>query len=343
MTLQPFAGVDTFPTHHCITGSLRRVYEANGVAISEEMLLGLGSGVGFAYFHFKGTDPFYGGRGNFERPGVEGLEKTVGHRTGVQVESHVTGSRRKAEAALNDMLEAGETVMVYLDMGFLPYLGLPDDYHFGAHCVAVVGYDAATGSVLVGDRDDVFHELTLDVLEQARGSKHKPFPPQHKWYTFEFGAAHDPRPEDIWESIRDVTTFMLEPPITNFGVKGIRKAAKQTVKWPDLLDDEALRRTCYTTSIFIDATGGTGGGIFRYMYGRYLAEAAEITGEQRLEKIGDEFRFVGDSWEEVATSFQAASEASDPGGMLPCVVAPMFDIADDEETLWKELARLGET
>lgn len=341
MTLQPFAGIDPFPTHHCITGSLRRIYEANGYRISEEMLLGLGSGVGFAYFHFKGTDPFYGGRGNFERPGVEGLEKTVGRRTGVKVESHTTSSRRIAETTLVEMLNSGEPVMVYLDMGFLPYADLPEGYHFGGHTVAVVGYDPDNHMVLAGDRDETFHPISLDTLEEARGSTFKPFPPQHRWYSFDFGSAHPPTAEGVWDSIRDVTRSMLEPPISNFGVKGIRKAAKQTLNWAGVLDDEALRRTCFTTSIFIDATGGTGGGIFRYMYGRYLAEAAGITGESRLEKIGDGFGHVGDDWEEVAASFREAAEAEDPAAMLEEVVAPMFDIADKEESLWEELAALG--
>lgn len=340
MTLEPFPGVEPFPTHHCITGALRRVYEARNYRISEEMLLGLGSGVGFAYFHFKGTDPFYGGRGNVERPGIEGLEKTVGRRTGVEVESHFTSSRRKAESALLEMLENGVPVMVYLDMGFLPYLNLPEGYHFGAHSIAVVGYDSETRMVLAGDRDDTFHAISLDTLEEARGSAFKPFPPQHKWYTFDFGAAHPPTPEGVWDSIRDVTGAMLEPPISNFGVKGIRKAAKETMKWPDTLDEEDLRRTCFNTSIFIDATGGTGGGIFRYMYGRYLAEAAEITGEDRLGKIGTEFHRIGDAWEEVAASFRAVAEIESPATMLGETVAPMFGIADDEEHLWGELAVL---
>lgn len=342
MTLKPFPGVEPLSTHHCVTGSLLRVFAPNGIHISEEMLLGLGSGVGFAYFHIKGIDPFYGGRGNFERPGVEGLEKTVSRRLGIEVESHVTSSRRKAEAGLFEMLEAETPAMVYVDMGFLPYLGLPDDYHFGGHTVAVVGYDPDQATVLVGDRDEAFHDVALEDLERARGSKFKPFPPQHKWYTFDFTDAHPPTSEGIWDSIRDVTSFMLEPPISNFGVKGIHKAAKQTVKWPEVLDEAALRRTCFNTSIFIDATGGTGGGIFRYMYGRYLEEAAGITGVKRLAEIGNGFGEVGDLWEGVATSFRKAAEAPDPAALLESTVEPMFTIADREESLWTHLMNLAD-
>jgi len=53
MTLRPLPGFRHFTTHHCVTGSLRPIYAHNGYDISEEMLLGLGAGVSFSYWHFK--------------------------------------------------------------------------------------------------------------------------------------------------------------------------------------------------------------------------------------------------------------------------------------------------
>ena len=338
MTIKPFPGVEPFYAHHCVTGSLRRVYEANGYDISEEMLLGIGSGVGFSYWHFKGTDPFYGGRANFERPGVEGLEQSVGRRTGVGVESFVTSSRKKAETSLLKMLDEEQAVMLYVDMGFLPYLDLPDDYHFGGHTIAVVGYDADASKALVGDRDEAFYEIDLEDLEQARASKFRPFPPAHKWYGFDFSKARPPTETEIREAIHEAAIGMLEPPISNIGIKGIEKAAKQTLKWPEVLDEEALRRTCFGISIFIDHIGGTGGGIFRYMYGRFLTEAADATGDARFGALAEGFHEIGDRWERVADVFREAAEASDPAEMLDLAVEPMPSIAATEEELWKGLA-----
>ena len=171
MTLEPLEGFKPLTTHHCITGSMRHVYVYNDHPISEEMLLGLGAGVGFIYWHQKGAPPIIGGRANFERPGVEGLEKSTGRRTGVRVESYTTSSARKAERTLLETLDAGQPVMIYCDMGFLPYFDFGDkEYHFGGHAVVVCGYDAETRQALIADRDGELHPVSMDALEKARGS-----------------------------------------------------------------------------------------------------------------------------------------------------------------------------
>jgi Butirosin biosynthesis protein H, N-terminal len=123
--LQPFAGFATYPTQHCVTGSLRHVYDFHGYPISEDMLLGLGRGLGFVYFHIGGSDPFYGDRANHASPTEEGMEKTAGRRTGVAVEAHATSSARKAENALRVLLERREPVLVYVDMVWLRMSVIP--------------------------------------------------------------------------------------------------------------------------------------------------------------------------------------------------------------------------
>jgi hypothetical protein len=336
--LRPFPGFATYPTHHCVTGSLKHVYDYHGYPVSEDLLLGLGRGLGFVYFHIKGTDPFYGGRANVARPGEEGLEKTAGRRTGVSVQAHATASARTAQATLRELLEAKEPVLVYLDMGFLPYFELPEGYHFGGHVIAVAGYDPDTGRVLIADRDRELHPVGWEALEKARGSQYKPFPPRHTWYTFGFAAARPPAPGEVGEAIGEVCHAMLAPPIANLGVKGIRTAIRETARWPQVLDADALRRTCLNTAMFIDRRGGTGGGIFRYMYARFLGEAASITSEPRLTAMGTELTAIGDRWEEVATAFDTAAQADNPADLLEAATKPMHDIADREQDFWERLA-----
>jgi len=340
MTLKPLAGFKSLKTHHCVTGSMRHIYVYNDHDISEDMLLGIGAGVSFSYWHFKGQTPFMGGRGNVGRPSEEGLEKTAGRRTGVHVESFHTSSARKAERTLLERLDAGQPVMIQCDMGFLPYFDFGDtDYHFGWHIVVVCGYDAETRQVLIADRDGVY-PVSMDDLAKARGSKYKPFSPMHKWYIFDFSNKRQPTADEVREAIAEQAKAMLEPPISNVGVKGIRKAAKRALEWPGQMDGDVLRFTLFNTFIFIDAEGGTGGGIFRYMFSRFLREAAVITGDARLNESADAFQHIGDRWQEVAAIFKRGWETDDPATVLPETTAPMTEIADLEAAAWTRLREL---
>ena len=291
MTLKPVEGFQHSTTHHCVTGSMRHVYVHNDHDISEDMLLGIGAGVSFSYWHFKGQPPLLGGRG---MPKLS-LEEIAGQRTGVKIEPHTTTSARRARQTLLDMLDVGHPVMLQVDMGFLPYFDFGgEEYHFGGHVVVACGYDPDTDRVLIADREEELHPVPMEDLAKARGSTYKPFPPRNKWYTFDFGQKRQPTADEVRLAIAQQAGPMLEPPISNIGVKGIRKAARSVPKWPDKLEPGEVRWALFNAWIFISPTGGTGGGTFRYMFSRFLREAAEITGDPRLEESADEFQHIGD-------------------------------------------------
>jgi hypothetical protein len=337
MALEPFAGFRRFPTHHCVTGSMRHVYQLEGRDVSEELLLGLGAGVGFVYWHQKGQAPFLGGRANVGRTGEEGLEVLAGRRTGVDVTRHTTSSARKAEGQLVADLSAGVPTMLQVDMGLLPYVEFPGEYHFGGHVVAVVGYDPPTRMVLVCDRDTTLHPVSLDALAAARSSRFQPFPPRHGAWTFDFTGQRTPRPDEVRDAIGDAATAMLEPPIRNLGVPGIRKAAELIAGWPSGMATDALAEACRNGYLMIDATGGTGGGMFRYMYARFLDEAADLTGDAALGEIGARLHVAGDRWQDVATLFDKASREAMPTEPLADIPPILLTIADLEESIWHDL------
>lgn len=334
MTLHPLPNFESLETHHCVTGSLRHIYVFNNHSLSEDLLLGLGGGVGFIYWHMKGALPFIGGRANARGE----FEPLVGQRTGVTIEAHRTSSASKAKRVLVDMLDAGQPVMLHVDMGFLPYFDFGgNEYHFGGHVVVACGYDATTGQVLIADRDSDLHPVPMDVLEKARGSAFKPFPPKNTWYTFDFGQKRAPMPGEVRAAVAEQVQGALEPPIRNFGVAGIRKTAAQIRTWPALLSEDDVHFAMFNTYIMIDAAGGTGGGLFRYMFARFLREAGTITGASRLLACADTFQSVGDHWQEIAMLFKRGWSAESPAEALAEIVAPLRSVADAEEAAWTAL------
>jgi hypothetical protein len=342
MTLQPFPGFKHFTTHHCVTGSLRHVYAFNGYPISEEMLLGLGSGVGFIYWHPKNSAPFLGGRANAGRPGEEGMEKAAGRCTGVKVELHRTESTARAEKTMLELLENRQPATLALDMGFLPYFDFQgQEYHFGGHVVVACGLDLPNRQVLIADRDMPLHMVSLESLAQARGSKYQPFPPHNAWYTFDFSRKRAPLAAEIWPAIRQCAQGMLEPPIANLGIRGIYKAAQCIIEWPQIMDDTALRLACLNAAIMIDARGGTGGGLLRSMYGHFLEEAAEITGEPKLREVAKQLLAAGQRWDDVAALLDHCYLADKPQELLIEASQLLPKIAAIEEKAWRELWRLS--
>jgi hypothetical protein len=337
MMVKALEGFRHLQTDHCVTGSLRHLYAFHGHDLSEDMLLGLGEGVGFAYFHFKGQLPFLGGRAQ-PKPSMEEIAAT---RTGVVVKARASSSDAAAASGLLSKLAQGEPAMLQVDMGFLKYFDFGGtDYHFGGHVVVACGHDAATDTVLIADRDRALHPVAMRDLTAARGSRHKPFPPNRRTWDLDFSGYHAPRRDAILAAARNQADAMLAPPIANIGVKGIRKAAAEIGKWEAQLEPSQLKGALFNAWIFIDKTGGTGGGTFRRMFSRFLREAAAATETPSLETASREFGGIADAWDSVAVQCRKASESSDPAAMsscLPAIGRALAGVADREDAGWQSL------
>lgn len=325
------------PSHHCVTGSMWRIFHWAGCPVSEDMLLGLGEGLGFIYWHSKGMDPFLGGRTNSGRPGEEGLERTAARRLGVGLQEFQSGVAEKGQRHLLDSLRAGKPQSLQVDMGFLPYFNWDFEYHFGGHVVAACGLDEDASLVYIADRETEIYPVTYADLAKARNSQYKPFQPRQRSVTFDFSGFHQPEPAEVLAAIRPVVKGMLHAPITNLGVRGIYKAAERIRRWPKDLEARSLANAVFNLFIFVDSTGGTGGGIFRYMYGRFLHEAADITGIHALAGVGDDLKGGADRWQEVALMARSASESGKPADCLEEISRRLVVIAEAEQAAWEKL------
>lgn len=337
--IQPFDNCPALDGCHCQTNSLAKIFHHYKCPLSEDMLLGLGAGMGFIYWSQKGIPPFVGGRGN-----VKTFFKDLGERISVKIETKTTASEKKAEKVLLEKLNNNEPLMVFGDMGFLPWFELPDDYHFGGHTFVICGYDG-DDRILASDMDQkasgikkgFYHTMTLEQLRKARNSSYKPFPPKNAYLEFDFSHYHPPKEADIFSSIHQTVDAMLNPPISNFGVKGMRRTAQEIKKWPRQYDDFELRMNLFTLYIFIEI-GGTGGGCFRVMYSRFLKEAAALISNNTLEKAAVGIYESGQLFTKLGLLFKEAETATDLDERIEEASALFETIANKEEEVFSTLS-----
>ena len=133
---------------------------------------------------------------------------------------------------------------------------------------------------------------------------------------------------------------MLEPPIRNFGIEGIRQAARRIPGWPSLMSPQELRLALFNIYIFISPVGGTGGGLFRYMFGRFLEQVAGLTSDERLSACAEAFSQIGDAWESLAAWAKQVSAEPDLVDRLGECTAPLLAIASQEQAAWESLQKI---
>jgi hypothetical protein len=342
--VKPFNNCPALDGYHCQTNSLAKIYHFFNHSISEDMLLGLGAGMGYIYWKMKTGDEdsvFIGGRGNNKN-----FFQDVGKRTGVTITVKSTTSLRKAQTTLLDSMKAEQPVMLFGDMGFLPWFDFPEEYHFGGHTFTVCGWDGAE-SLLAADMDPAasglksgfYYPLTLEQLSLARSSPFKPFPPKNQYLEFDFSNFRPPTQKDIDAAIRQTVQAQLEPPIKNMGVKGLRHTAREILKWPHYFDDFNLRMNLYNIYIYVEI-GGTGGGSFRYMYARFLKEAAQIAGKAQLNDIANKINQSGSMLSEIADLFKDAQHMRGIQANIEAASDKFNAVADLEEEAFSLCSQL---
>ncbi len=290
-------GFKPFIGKHCETGSLKRALDYHGLALSEEMLFGLGGGIGFIYWHMKAMpSPFVGTRYG---KGTD-FPANILKRIGADLSVMETSSPIRGYDELIKLLHAGEPAVIHVDMVYLPYLALPEVAHFGGHVIVVFGLDEKKDEVYIYDRGKNPVTARIADLARARASKFPPFPPKHKLLKIKYPAKIGNLEEGIKTSIRECCHTMLKPPIKNIGINGMEKWARVVTKWPEQFKGMNLLGTLMNGFIYIEI-GGTGGSAFRPMYARFLEEASSIINRPALKGIAEMMNESAGVWSEIAT------------------------------------------
>jgi len=241
------------------------------------------------------------------------FEKKLADRLNISIQCKSGSDYKKISQLSKDMIDQNKPILIYVDMPYLSYLGLNKNSHFGGHAVVLFGYDNELEQFWISDRDnhdcpirtpfgeiaEDYHLVSYREMEQARSSTYKPFPAKNKYLLFDFHGYKQIDREILTEAIAETCDTMLNPPAKLLGVDGILKFSTEILKWEKFSLDK-LKLSGTTNYFQISKDGGTGGGIFRKMYGDFLIEAAVILENKNIAMLGKHFLEVAKQWDKIA-------------------------------------------
>lgn len=299
------------PGKHCISTSLRDVFEYNGFMFSEEMIFGLDSGLGFHLCEatHKLGSLFVGGKSNL-------FEGNICNNLGVNLIQNVPQNDMSAWLEVKQFVDKKIPVMVFADMYYLDYFQKKQP-PFGGHMIVIIGYDLTKKEVYVSERlDDLLIEkgpnqllsISFSNLQLARSSE-KDFisRPNRRWFVLEF-----PSELNIKSGIRKSIALNVER-FLNSEENGIKSLHLFPLKLKTCLDNImesnlSLKELVYMTKkqlLFIYACiekNGTGGGLFRKMYSGFVNEIyRNYDTDPLLYKAYHDFVAAAEKWSEIAT------------------------------------------
>jgi hypothetical protein len=166
---------------HCGSGALRDLTEWAELGwgaeeLGEGLVFTLGGALAFSYVRSPRLFPqaYLVGRGN-------DLEDDYLTRIGATFEVQSTDDPDAGWAFVTDEIDEGRPVMVWADIGELPYLRVR--LHMSRHDIVIVGYDDQQRVAYVVDNDrDTTQPVPYDALRRARSSTGFPTPTRHITY-----------------------------------------------------------------------------------------------------------------------------------------------------------------
>lgn len=309
------------PGHHCGSTALRNLLAFHGVELSEETAFGLGAGAGFYYLAMDGSSPSRWFNGRTAR-----LEESFRELTGAALEmrTFAEGDGGAWEAARAEV-DAGHPALLLTDIYYLDHYG--NSAHFPGHAVVLAGYDDEVAQL----SDTAFEELQttrLENLARARHSGHPAYPLEGHMFTV--ADAIDPAQLEaaVPRAIERAAGEMLTSPFGEFaGVPALERLAAEAGSWPEAVEDW---QWCARFAYQVIERRGTGGGCFRLMYSRFLAEAGRDEAPLAAEAAA--------RWTELAEAFKAASESDEPRPELwRAVGTGAQQVLAAERRLWTSL------
>lgn len=292
------------PESAALLNALNQLGSCSSDLCTEEMLFGLGGGLGLIYFLFDlhGGHPIVvGTRYHASEAESPVFVMQMCEAWGATTELKHSSSRSAATKSLMKSLDDGFTPIVWVEVTKLPYMflsGRPNMYY------TIVVYERDGNEFVVGDLGESPARISVEELEEVR---HSHYATKFRSLTVKDAPAKPDIREMLSERIRLTCSQMLEGlGIANFGLEAFKK-------WAEMLTNTKNKKgwsNCFNTgpelhgamsSVFEQIElRGNGGSAFRGMYADFLDQAAGVLKKPALKKVADQFRESEASWHKIA-------------------------------------------
>ncbi|HNW75330.1 MAG TPA: BtrH N-terminal domain-containing protein [Bacteroidales bacterium] len=320
---------------HCESGVTSNLLNYYGLKISEPMAFGIGAGLFFSYLPFLKMQhaPVTSFR---VWPGM--VFKRATSELGVKSGIFTFRSKKESMDKLKSTLDSGIPVGMQVGTFHLPFF--PPEYrmHYNMHNMVVYGYDHDTFFV----SDTLMEkpvEISYDDLVRVRFAQGTFAPRGRMYYPYDVPESVDIRPA-ILSGIKKTAHNMVGIPIPLVGVNGIRYLSRQMRTWEKRYGE--AKASYYLGQVLrMEEEIGTAGAGFRFIYGAFLEESAEVLNKPFLREMAEEMGENANKWREFSyLGSRNCKKRAKPEESYDMLADMLYACAGREEKIFKKLSRM---
>lgn len=320
---------------HCESGVISNLLNYHGFKLSEPMAFGIGSGIFFSHLPFMKMQhaPITTFR---VWPGL--IFKRISKRLKIKSFIHTYRNEKESMDDLIRALDQGYPVGLQVGIYHLPFF--PPEYrmHFNGHNLVVYGYDGDLFYVsdTVIDRKV---EIRYDDLVRVRFAKGVMAPRGRLYYPVEIPKDQDIRPA-VSLGIRQAAKHMVDIPFPLIGTKGMRFLSNRMRTWEQKLGPKTA--AYYLGQVLrMEEEIGTAGAGFRFLYGAFLNEAADVLGKPALKEAAAEMGENANKWREFSyIGARNCKKRAKPEESYDMLADMVLECADREERIFRSLLKI---
>lgn len=321
---------------HCESGAIVNLLGYYKVQINEPLAFGIGAGFYFGHLPFIKMN--YSPATTFRSlPGL--VFSRSCKNLGISYERKTFSSPQKAMDELDRVLDTGTPVGVQVGVFHLPFF--PQEYrmHYNMHNMVVFGKEnneySIADSVIPGEC-----KISYEDFKRVRYPKGAFAPNGKMYYMTKIPTEIDFKPA-IVKGIKKTCYEMVDIPFWMIGVKGIRFFARQIRKWPVSKGNKIASQYLGQAILSLEEIG-TGGAGYRFIYGAFLNQAADMLNKPELKEMAVEMGEIGNRWRNFSyLGARNCKNRSQPEESYDTLADIVMDCADREEKLFKKLKKVS--